>query len=65
MVTVQEDTPISTTLTTLSAQDEEADAVSFYLIGQHTDVFSLQGADVILQDSLDFETESWFLVQLV
>ena len=64
-ISVPEDQPVNSTVIVISAQDEEADVVTFYLTGQHSDTFLVNGSDVILKEKLDFETKQGFQVILV
>ncbi|KAL8568821.1 hypothetical protein ACOMHN_035584 [Nucella lapillus] len=65
VVTLPEDSPISSSLLSLSAEDKEGDVVTFYLIDGQSSMWSIQGADIILAKKLDFEEESSFRVSVV
>jgi hypothetical protein len=57
IITVAEDQPINSVVTSLSASDEEGDSVTFFLIGHYENQFHIDGSDVVLNATLDFEVE--------
>ncbi|XP_076445655.1 protocadherin-9-like [Babylonia areolata] len=65
VVTLPEDSPISSSVLSLSATDDEGDVVTFYLIGSQPSLLSVQGSDVTLEGNLDFETEYSFLITVI
>ncbi|KAK7486552.1 hypothetical protein BaRGS_00022218, partial [Batillaria attramentaria] len=62
---IPENQPIGSTLITLEAQDDEGDSVTFAVVGQHGGTLECQGADVILREKLNYETERLLLVVII